>query len=84
MRMEEMRQSLRIMYQCLNQMPTGEVKVDDGKVSPPRRADMKASVNIVEPSLTVPSSLPKIYQEITLSPIVELDGIFDSPFQVVL
>jgi len=43
-RMEEMRQSLRIMEQCLNQMPGGEVRIDDHKVSPPRRADMKESM----------------------------------------
>lgn len=43
-RMEEMRQSLRIMEQCLNQMPAGEVRIDDHKVSPPRRADMKESM----------------------------------------
>jgi NADH:ubiquinone oxidoreductase subunit D len=39
--MEEMRQSLRIVEQCLNKMPPGEVKVDDHKVTPPRRGEMK-------------------------------------------
>merc|ERR1712227_211832 len=43
-RMEEMRQSLHIIHQCLNKMPTGEVRVDDHKVSPPRRGDMKESM----------------------------------------
>ena len=43
-RMEEMRQSLRIIYQCLNQMPEGEVKVDDAKIVPPRREEMKTSM----------------------------------------
>lgn len=43
-RMEEMRQSLRIMQQCLNKMPPGEVKVDDAKVSPPKRVEMKNSM----------------------------------------
>ncbi|XP_055349160.1 NADH dehydrogenase [ubiquinone] iron-sulfur protein 2, mitochondrial-like [Paramacrobiotus metropolitanus] len=28
-RVEEMRQSLRIIHQCLNKMPPGEIKVDD-------------------------------------------------------
>ncbi|KAL1923748.1 uncharacterized protein VTP21DRAFT_8728 [Calcarisporiella thermophila] len=40
-RVEEMRQSLRIIQQCLNKMPPGPVKVDDWKISPPPRAAMK-------------------------------------------
>lgn len=40
-RCEEMRQSLRIIEQCLNQMPEGEVRVDDAKIVPPRRSEMK-------------------------------------------
>ncbi|ESO99890.1 hypothetical protein LOTGIDRAFT_213061 [Lottia gigantea] len=43
-RMEEMRQSLRIIHQCLNDMPEGEIKVDDHKVVPPKRAEMKESM----------------------------------------
>lgn len=43
-RMEEMRQSLRIMEQCLNKMPPGEVKTDDAKVTPPSRDEMKTSM----------------------------------------
>jgi len=43
-RMEEMRQSLRIMLEALNKMPPGEVKVDDHKVVPPKRAEMKSSM----------------------------------------
>jgi len=43
-RMEEMRQSVRIIQQCLNKMPMGEVKVDDHKVAPPKRSDMKSSM----------------------------------------
>ena len=38
-----MRQSLRIILQCLNKMPPGEIKVDDAKVSPPKRAEMKVN-----------------------------------------
>lgn len=39
-----MRQSLRIIEQCLNQMPAGEVRVDDAKVMAPKRAEMKTSM----------------------------------------
>ncbi|XP_048776515.1 NADH-ubiquinone oxidoreductase 49 kDa subunit-like [Ostrea edulis] len=43
-RMEEMRQSARIVHQCLNEMPEGEVRTDDNKVVPPKRAEMKESM----------------------------------------
>lgn len=43
-RVEEMRQSLRIILQCLNQMPAGEVRCDDAKIVPPRREEMKTSM----------------------------------------
>jgi len=43
-RMEEMRQSLRIMRQALDRMPGGHVTVNDRKVAPPPRAEMKHSM----------------------------------------
>ena len=43
-RMEEMRQSLKIMRQAIENMPDGPVKVNDYKVSPPPRAEMKDSM----------------------------------------
>ncbi|KAJ2488922.1 ndufs2, NADH ubiquinone oxidoreductase 49 kd subunit [Coemansia sp. RSA 2050] len=43
-RMEEMRQSVRIIKQCLDQMPEGPHKVDDWKVSPPPRVNMKQNM----------------------------------------
>ncbi|GAQ93822.1 NADH dehydrogenase subunit 7 (mitochondrion) [Klebsormidium nitens] len=46
-RVEEMRQSLRIIVQCLNMMPTGLIKTDDRKISPPSRAQMKQSMESV-------------------------------------
>lgn len=39
-----MRQSLRIIHQCLNKMPSGEVRTDDVKIAPPNRRDMKTSM----------------------------------------
>ena len=43
-RMEEMRQSLRIILQCINEMPTGSVKTEDHKVVTPSRLDLKNSM----------------------------------------
>ena len=43
-RIEEMRQSLRIMRQCVERMPDGPVMTQDHKVTPPRRAEMKRSM----------------------------------------
>ncbi|MDA0239347.1 MAG: NADH-quinone oxidoreductase subunit D [Proteobacteria bacterium] len=43
-RMVEMRESVKIMQQCLEKMPAGKVKVDDQKYAPPSRAEMKRSM----------------------------------------
>ena len=43
-RVEEMRQSLKMIKQCLEKMPTGEICVDDPKIAPPKRADMKGDM----------------------------------------
>ena len=43
-RIHEMRQSLRIIKQCVADIPGGLCKTDDRKVSPPSRADMKHSM----------------------------------------
>lgn len=43
-RLEEMRQSVRIIRQALDKMPTGPIKTQDRKVSPPPRAEMKRSM----------------------------------------
>ncbi len=43
-RVEEVRQSARIMKQCLQQMPDGPVGSLDRKVVPPRRGEMKSSM----------------------------------------
>ena len=43
-RVEEVRQSAKIMKQCLAEMPLGPIASDDRKVTPPKRAEMKQSM----------------------------------------
>ncbi|MCB1832035.1 MAG: NADH-quinone oxidoreductase subunit D [Geminicoccaceae bacterium] len=43
-RMLEMRESLKIIRQCIEQMPEGPVRALDQKVTPPHRSDMKRSM----------------------------------------
>lgn len=43
-RVEEVRQSARIMKQCLSEMPEGPVLSLDRKVAPPKRGEMKRSM----------------------------------------
>ncbi len=43
-RMHEMRQSLNIIAQCLENLPMGLVRVDDHKITPPYRFQMKSSM----------------------------------------
>ncbi len=43
-RVEEVRQSAKIIKQCLAEMPQGPVASDDRKVTPPKRGEMKQSM----------------------------------------
>lgn len=43
-RVQEMYQSLEIIRQCLRDLPSGTIMVDDLKIAPPRRTDMKQSM----------------------------------------
>jgi NADH-quinone oxidoreductase subunit D len=43
-RIEEMRQSISIIQQCLNQIRSGEISVIDNKITPPKRSEMKHSM----------------------------------------
>ncbi|KAC9255306.1 hypothetical protein E3N88_44230 [Mikania micrantha] len=61
-RIEEMRQSVRIIVQCPNQMPSGMIKADDRKLCPPSRSRMKlsmesASLPVLRKNQVLPSSL---------------------------
>ncbi len=44
LRLEEIRQSLRIMKQAINEMPAGPVASLDRKIVPPKRGEMKRSM----------------------------------------
>lgn len=44
LRVEEMRQSLSIIGQCLNQIPAGPIKADNHKITPPARLQLKQSM----------------------------------------
>ena len=43
-RVQEMRQSLEIIRQCLRDLPVGDIMVADPKIAPPRRDKMKESM----------------------------------------
>lgn len=43
-RMQEMRESCKIIQQCLDQIPEGPIKTEDPKVAPPTRSEMKTSM----------------------------------------
>ena len=44
---DEMRESIKIMTQCINNMPRGEVINRDTKIAPPKRAEMKESMEAI-------------------------------------
>lgn len=43
-RMAEMRESIKIIRQCIEKMPQGDIITSDHKISPPKRSDMKHSM----------------------------------------
>jgi NADH-quinone oxidoreductase subunit D len=43
-RIEEMRESIKIINQCLDQMPKGPIKSFDGKITPPSKKAIKESM----------------------------------------
>ena len=62
-RVEEMRQSLRIIMQCLNELPNGLIKTDDRKITAPSRSQLKQSMEslihhfkLYTEGITVPAS----------------------------
>jgi len=43
-RIEEMRQSLYIIFQVINEIPTGSIKINDNKIINPSRVEIKQSM----------------------------------------
>ena len=43
-RIEEMRESVKIIKHCLSSMPKGPIKSQDGKISPPTKKEIKESM----------------------------------------
>ncbi len=46
-RMEEMRESVKIILQCIQKIPEGPVMIEDNKITPPRRSEMKDSMEAI-------------------------------------
>ena len=72
LRIEEMRQSLRIIGQCLNQMPNGPVKADNQKITPPSRLQLKQSMEALIHHF-------KLYTEGYLVPAAESYTAIEAP-----
>lgn len=46
-RMEEVRESMKIIKQCLNKMPKGPISTEDTRISKPKRSEMKESMEAI-------------------------------------
>jgi NADH-quinone oxidoreductase subunit D len=73
-RMEEMRQSTRIMLQCIEKLKQtpGPVLTEDNKVAPPRRAEMKRSMEALIHHF-------KLYTEGLHTPVGEVYAMVEAP-----
>jgi len=71
-RMEEMRQSLLIIEQCLQKLPEGPIKVNDFKIMPPARSLMKYSMEALIHHF-------KLYTEGYYIPIGEGYAVVEAP-----
>jgi NADH dehydrogenase (ubiquinone) Fe-S protein 2 len=72
LRIEEMRQSLNIIGQCLNKMPTGLIKADNQKITPPSRLQLKQSMEALIHHF-------KLYTEGYIVPIGETYTAVEAP-----
>jgi NADH dehydrogenase (ubiquinone) Fe-S protein 2 len=71
-RMDEMRESLSIVEQCINLMPKGFVRVDDKKIMSPSRANMKYSMEALIHHF-------KLYSEGFSVPMGEAYSVIEAP-----
>jgi len=56
-RVAEMRESLRIIMQCINEMPNGPVRIDDRKIVAPSRQQVKQSMEVSRGRGTPPAGV---------------------------
>lgn len=71
-RVEEMYQSVKIIDQCIKNMPSGPVKAADLKINPPSRKDMKHSMEALIHHF-------KLYTEGYNVPVGEFYGCVEAP-----
>jgi NADH-quinone oxidoreductase subunit D len=71
-RVQEMYESIKIIEQCLAKIPNGEVVTDDKKIAPPKRADMKNSMESLINHF-------KLYTEGYRVPAGEVYGCVEAP-----
>lgn len=71
-RVEEMYQSMRIIRQCIKKMPQGPIKTENLKISPPKREDMKDSMEALIHHF-------KLYTEGYDVPAGESYGVVEAP-----
>lgn len=72
LRIEEMRQSAKIIKQCIEQIPAGPIKTLDPKISPPTREDMKSSMEAMINHF-------KLYTEGYSVPLGEAYAVVEAP-----
>ncbi len=72
MRMEEMREATKIMKQCIEKMPGGPHVTTDNKITPPRRGEMKTSMEALIHHF-------KLYTEGYHVPAGEAYGVVEAP-----
>ncbi len=71
-RVEEMRQSVKIIRQCIDNMPEGPVVTDDPRIKPPKRSEMKNSMESLINHF-------KLYTEGYKVPAGEVYGCVEAP-----